>query len=47
MAVEAFDVKMVASMSEAVDTSLKKWRVALQQLSMLATDAEFGVSHPI
>jgi hypothetical protein len=45
--VEAFDVTMVASMSDAVDTSLKKWRVALQELSSLATDTEFGVNHPI
>ena len=47
MAVEAFDVTMVASMSDAVDNSLKKWRVALQELSSLATDTEFGVNHPI
>jgi hypothetical protein len=47
MAVEAFDVAMVASMSDAVDTSLKKWRVALQELSNLEADTEFGVNHPI
>jgi hypothetical protein len=47
MAVEAFDVTMVASMSDAVDTSLKKWRVALQELSSLASGTEFGVNHPI
>ena len=47
MAVEAFDVTMVASMSDAVDRSLKKWRVALQDLSNLATDTAFGVHHPI
>ncbi|KAI2508592.1 SAD/SRA domain [Fragilaria crotonensis] len=47
MAVEAFDVTMVASMSDAVDTSLKKWRVALKELSDLAADKEFGVNHPI
>ena len=47
MAVEAFDVTMVASMSDAVDTSLKKWRVALQELSSLATGTEFRVNHPI
>jgi hypothetical protein len=38
---------MVVSMSDAVDTSLEKLRVALQEISMLATDAEFGVNHPI
>jgi hypothetical protein len=47
MAVEAFDVTMVASMSDAVDRSLNKWKVALQDLSNLATDAAFGVHHPI
>jgi hypothetical protein len=47
MAVEAFDVTMVASMSDAVHTSLKKWRVTLQELFSLATDTKFGVNHPI
>ncbi len=47
MAVETFDVTMVASMSDAVNTSLKKWRVALQELSSLATGTEFRVNHPI
>jgi hypothetical protein len=47
MVVEAFDVTVIASMSDAVDTSLKKWRVALQERSSSATDTEFGVNHPI
>jgi hypothetical protein len=48
MTVESYDVTMVASLSDAVDTCLKKWRgVALQGLSMLATDTESGVNHPI
>jgi hypothetical protein len=47
MAVQAFDVTMIASMSDAVDKSLKKWRVALQDLSNLATDTAFGVHHLI
>jgi hypothetical protein len=41
MAVEA----MVRSMSDAVDNTLKKWRVAIQELFSLATEKEYGVNH--
>jgi hypothetical protein len=47
MAKEVFDLRIATSNSDAVDTSLKKWKASLKELRELKEDDGIGVYHPI
>ena len=47
MAIEVFDVQIATSISDAVDTSLKKWKESLKELRELKEEDGIGIHHPI
>jgi hypothetical protein len=46
MAVEVFDIAMSKEISNAVDTSLKKWKASLLELRELKENGITGTDHP-
>ena len=46
MAVEVFNIAMEKVITNAVDTSLKKWKASLSELRALKEDGSTGTDHP-
>lgn len=46
MAVEVFDIAMAKEITDAVDTSLKKWKASLLELRELKEDGNTRTDHP-
>jgi len=47
MAVEIFDIAMAKEITDAVDTSLKKWKASLLEVRELTEDGITGTDHPL